>query len=324
MSSAAVCPLCQGAAAPLHDAREMMIGTRERFRYGECDGCGSLVLIDVPDDLGPYYPADYYSLRPLVRSRAPRRWLKEARAAAAARGLRRTATLLGAGKPPPWLRWIEVAGLDRSASICDIGCGRGELLFELANAGFAETVGIDPLVPESVHRDGVRIHRAEAGDVAGAFDLVMFNHSFEHLSEPLAALGAARRLLAPGGSLMLRTPVAGSWAWRHYGTNWVALDAPRHLFVPTLAGLEAALGAAGLEPYARRFDSTEMQFWRSEQYRADVALFEPGSHQLDPAGSPFSRRRLRQWRREAERLNRAGEGDTVAVFCRVPEPAAAA
>lgn len=320
---AASCPLCGGAAASTYEAREMMIGTRERFRYGECEGCRSLVLVDVPDDLGRYYPDDYYSLRPLSSSSAPRRRLKRARARAAAGGRWRTATLLGAGKPPPWLRWIEVAGLDRSASICDIGCGRGELLFELAAAGFAETVGIDPLVPEAVDRDGVRIHRAEAGEVEGSFDLVMFNHSFEHLAEPLAGLTAARRLLAPGGTLMLRTPVAGSWAWRHYGVDWVALDPPRHLFVPTIDGLQLALATVGLELYSKDFDSTELQFWRSEQYRADVALFEPGSHQLDPSGSPFSRRQIRGWRREAARLNRSGEGDTVAAFSRAAGPASA-
>jgi len=325
MSDQICCPLCGGGTGgTVHKAREMMLGTREVFHYAECSGCGTLVLIDVPDDLGRHYPADYYSLRPGRSPRAPVRWLKRARGAAAARGRRRLATLLGGGSPPHWMEWLELSGLDRSASICDLGCGRGELLFDLAAAGFEGLVGVDPMIEQSIERDGVRIHKADASEVSGSFALVMFNHSLEHLADPVAQLRAGRKLLAPGGSVMIRTPIAGCWAWRHYGTDWVALDPPRHLFVATIDGLAAAGDAAGLEIYATRYDSTELQFWRSEQYRRGIALFEPGSHQLDPAGSPFSRRQLRDWRRQAERLNRAGDGDTAAVFLRATAEAAGA
>ena len=65
MSAGAGCPLCGGrTGAATYEAREMMLGTRERFHYGECGACGTLVLLDVPSDLGRYYPDDYYSLRP--------------------------------------------------------------------------------------------------------------------------------------------------------------------------------------------------------------------------------------------------------------------
>ena len=90
---------------------------------------------------------------------------------------------------------------------------------------------------------------------------------------------------------MLRTPVAGSWSWREYGTDWVALDAPRHTFVPSVEGLRAAAAEAGLDVFATVWDSTELQFWRSEQYRRDIPLLDPASHQVDPRGSSFSRRR---------------------------------
>ena len=62
------CPLCDGAVRGEHRAREMMFGLRDRFLYGECRDCGSLVLLDPPADLGPYYPPDYYSLSPRPRS----------------------------------------------------------------------------------------------------------------------------------------------------------------------------------------------------------------------------------------------------------------
>jgi len=314
---ARVCPLCGAAVAGALPAREMMLGLRDRFHYGECTRCSTLVLLDPPGDLGPYYPADYYSLRPRPRGRPVVRLAKRIRAEAAARGLRRISAWLGLGAGPPrWAAWLEVADLDRSAAICDVGCGSGAALFEMRDEGFTDLVGVDPFVERPLDRGSVRIHRATVREISGSFELVMFNHSFEHLPDPVESLCAAAGLLRPGGTVMVRTPIAGSWAWRRYGVDWVGLDAPRHLFVPTEAGLRAAARRAGLDCHEIVYDSTEMQFWRSEQYQRNVPLFDPASHEVDPGGSPYSRRRIRAWRREADRLNRAGDGDTAAAFLR--------
>ena len=37
----------------------MLLGTRDLFTYAECLGCGSLWLLDPPDDIGRYYPPSY-------------------------------------------------------------------------------------------------------------------------------------------------------------------------------------------------------------------------------------------------------------------------
>src|SRR5690606_33179597 len=47
----------------MHMAREMMFGTRDKFRYIECAKCGTLQIAEIPD-LTKYYPAEYYSLLP--------------------------------------------------------------------------------------------------------------------------------------------------------------------------------------------------------------------------------------------------------------------
>lgn len=293
-----------------------MFGLRDRFLYGECASCGSLVLLDPPGDLGPYYPPDYYSLRPRPRPARAMRWAKRLRAEAAARGLERTARLIGRGAAPQWSSWLRIAGLDRSARICDIGCGGGELLLQMRDEGFTQLVGADPFIERPLHHEAVEIRKATAEELSGSYDLVMLNHSFEHVPDPLGTLDAARRLLAPGGTLMLRAPIAGCWAWRHYGTDWVGLDPPRHLFVPSQDGLRIAAKRTGLAAYEVVYDSTEMQFWRSEQYRRDVPLFGPASHQVSPRSSGFSRRQMRAWSRRAKQLNRSMDGDTAAVFCR--------
>ena len=58
------CRICgeKGNLEPLH-VREMMFGTREAFRYHSCENCGSFQLAEIRDDLSPYYPDEYETLR---------------------------------------------------------------------------------------------------------------------------------------------------------------------------------------------------------------------------------------------------------------------
>ena len=56
------CKICGNSVGnTLYTVREMMFGTREEFEYLECAQCGCVQLWNVPADLSPYYPPDYYS-----------------------------------------------------------------------------------------------------------------------------------------------------------------------------------------------------------------------------------------------------------------------
>src|SRR5688500_5838504 len=65
------CPLCGGDAAVAFETpdRNRRIGD-ETFTYRRCASCGTLFLENVPDDLGRYYPSDYYVLPSLDELRA--------------------------------------------------------------------------------------------------------------------------------------------------------------------------------------------------------------------------------------------------------------
>src|ERR1700684_1996676 len=64
MSAAVVtCPFCGSSShfALLAGDRNREL-TSERFTYHRCDACGTLFLVDVPDDLGRYYAGAYHGV----------------------------------------------------------------------------------------------------------------------------------------------------------------------------------------------------------------------------------------------------------------------
>jgi SAM-dependent methyltransferase len=73
---------------------------------------------------------------------------------------------------------------------------------------------------------------------AGQFDAVTSMHSIEHSFDPQKFLAKAFRLLRPGGILYLTTPNFGSFVHQRLGSDWHALEVPRHLCLMTPLSLE--------------------------------------------------------------------------------------
>jgi SAM-dependent methyltransferase len=159
---------------------------------------------------------------------------------------------------------------------------------------------------------GLTIRKAEVGQVEGTFDLIMFHHSLEHMPDPGAAIVNAGRLLAPGGMILVRVPVMGKWAWRHYGADWVQLDPPRHLYTFSTRGMAILAAAAGLEVGSVFYDSTSFQFEGSERILRLRAQRGDGASSVSlGVGTSPAQMKLR-----AQELNRAQDGDQACFFLR--------
>jgi SAM-dependent methyltransferase len=136
------------------------------------------------------------------------------------RGAGRTLTRLNARHPwshnqhfHPWvLRSLPAV----TGRVLDVGCGRGDLLAELARRT-GRVDGIDPdqemaYVAASRFQDDPRVHvwrrglaeHAATGEVQGAYDAITMIASLHHM-DPEQALVDARRLLRPGGRLLVVT-----------------------------------------------------------------------------------------------------------------------
>jgi O-antigen chain-terminating methyltransferase len=98
--------------------------------------------------------------------------------------------------------------------VLDVGCGRGELLLLLREAGVAGSgVEADPALAQGARRRGLEILEGDAVETlrqqpAGSLGAITAIHLMEHLesSSILDLLGEARRALRPGGLFVAECP----------------------------------------------------------------------------------------------------------------------
>lgn len=124
--------------------------------------------------------------------------------------------------------------------LLDVGCAGGFLVQAADLAGWC-AVGMD-INPDAGRRSARarRAHRevpirqvtglAEESPFApGRFDVVALLDVLEHVASPAACLFEARRLLAPGGVLLLETPNMDGWLPRVAGCRHPWVRPPEHL-----------------------------------------------------------------------------------------------
>src|SRR5262245_42025909 len=142
----------------------------------------------------------------------------------------------------------------------------------------------------------------------------MLHHSFEHVPDPLATLRKAHELVKPRHYLLLRIPLAGSYAWRKYGVNWASLDAPRHLYLHTVQSIQILASQAGFQVAEVVYDADGLGIWGSELYVRDISLTDERSPWVNSRQNTFSKEQLAQFSKLEEELNRTGEADCGAFY----------
>ncbi|OAT69849.1 methyltransferase [Mycobacteroides immunogenum] len=317
------CRLC-GSSGPHRklEIREMMFGTREVFDYFSCASCDTLQIVNAleGDDLMRHYPETYYSHNGSGQPRTLQ-WLVTQRDRFKLRsGGRVFGPIMTAPVPEGVFRvllggdvisMLAQLGTERGARILDVGCGSGALLDRLARVGFSSLIGADPFITaDGESQEGVPLQKRYLGDVTGEFDLIMFNHSLEHMPDPVATLRLAAQKLAVGGLCLARVPTTSSEAWSIYGANWVQADAPRHMVVPSREGMALAAEQAGLRISRTFDDSTFGQFTGSEAYRVDVPVTDPKILTM------FRPKQIWEWEKRAKRLNQQNRGDQTGFVLR--------
>ena len=286
-----------------------MFGRPGEFTYLECGACGCVQLITPLADTSLYYPSGYYSMRTERRIvfYLKCRWLSYS-----VFGKDPVGWFLSLMFGKHQLRlWMNEAAIGMDKAILDIGCGNGNLLAMMKSVGFQNLRGVDPYIEKDIYRDGILLQKAAIADVQGTFDCIMLHHSLEHMPNPQEVMQKLHSLLSPGGRVLIRVPIADSYAWRTYGVNWLQLDAPRHHFLFTRKSMGMLAERAGFSIVSAVCDSNSSQFWGSEQYQRGILTRSKTSFAVNPLRSSFSIRDIIKYRREARRLNRQDQGDQI-------------
>ncbi len=312
-----VCRICGGAAADSFDAKEMMFGTREVFNYFTCADCGCVQITDIPDDLGPYYPDNYYSYG--INKKRVRPWKKLVRNARSRYAIERKGIwgplFSWRDKADPLLIMYGDLGVKLSDRVLDIGGGGGGHVWLMRQAGFSNALAVDPFLAEDMIVNGETLAvKADVFTYQGTADFITFHHSYEHMTDPLGVLARTRDLLADDGRVLIRVPTVSSEAWDEYGTDWVSMDPPRHLFLFSHDSLNRAAMHCGFKVEKLWCDSNAFQFWGSEQYRRDMPLEDPRSYSKNPAASIFSADDIAAFEARARELNARMRGDSVCLL----------
>lgn len=314
------CRICENTFGnKSYVAREMMFGYRDEFGYFECAKCGCLQIEHIPEDLSKYYPENYYSFKHLDCSRDNflKSYLRHQKAKYSLHGNNFLGAILSkVYGTPEYYQWLKRASVGFDSEILDVGCGTGGLLLRMQPQGFVKLTGADPYIEHDIfYKNGVKVLKRDVDEINQQFDFIMLHHSFEHIADPLPMLKELHRILRQGGYLLIRIPVASSYAWRTYGVDWVQLDAPRHLFLHTPKSIKLLATQSGFQLEDVVFDSTDFQFWGSEQYIKGVHLMDENSLYIEnPKASIFSKGQIRSFRKRAMELNEVGDGDQACFY----------
>jgi len=317
-----ICKICGNADGnKIFTARDMHL-TKDEFEYFECAACGCLQIKNVPDNLKKYYADNYYSFNRMDCPRIGK--IKLALKRKRSRYYLGNKSLIGeltARLFPSDMDygWFKKAGIDVDSSILDIGCGTGDILMNLRSHGFSNLLGIDLFIDGDIrYRNGLTILKKNIHEIDGQYEFIMLHHSFEHMPDPLDILRRLHAILKPDRYVLIRIPVARSYAWRRYGANWVGLDAPRHLFLHTVESMRILAQNGGFSITEIEYDSTPFQFWGSEQYCRGIAVDDPRSIKYGLENSIFTESDLKNFRKKTLELNEKGDGDAACFYLHKP------
>lgn len=157
----------------------------------------------------------------------------------------------------PFFRTTKVV---KNGNFLDVGCAVGYFLLTMKylemNPYGVEPGNFDKKFSEDYNLNIFQGNLFEAEYDNNFFDIITLNHVLEHVNNPSETIMELRRVLKPGGHLIISVPVSDSLAFKIFGKYWAQLDTPRHLFIFSTDNLKKYAEKAGFEVENVRYNST--------------------------------------------------------------------
>jgi 2-polyprenyl-3-methyl-5-hydroxy-6-metoxy-1,4-benzoquinol methylase len=230
-SETSPCLICQSQKNSLFLRVPNRFNLEETFSLVRCEECNFKFLSPRPDAqeiLAYYEDEDYQPHQQGVRSLS--------------------------GKIYQWVRIRNniykrkmIEKLVSKGTILDYGCGTGEFLKEMKTADW-EVRGFEPSekARETASSYGIQlIHDIQ--QLEKPVNIITLWHVLEHIHQPIALIQALKKCLDASGYLLIAVPNYQSFDAKIFRENWVAYDAPRHLYHFQPADMERFLTQHGFE-----------------------------------------------------------------------------
>lgn len=241
-------------------SRNMRDSNIEKFSYNLCNSCGSLSINRIPSDLAKYYEG-YYSFGPIKTSERLVDKIAKLIISKNFGLLKKMAYSFLNSSSDLALKAINFATLNEKSKILDVGCGTGQLVFDIKNLGFRNVLGIDPFLEASLeYNNGSKVLNKSIFDIEGNWDLVMLHHVFEHMELQQETLSKLESLVNEQGLILIRIPNVDSYAFRKFRENWYGIQAPVHLSLPSFKAMKQMVSQAGLKIIDVKGENL-MEFW---------------------------------------------------------------
>ena len=119
-------------------------------------------------------------------------------------------------------------------TLLDIGCGTGAFLKVAKDNGWVVT-GVEPdrdarTIANAITENAVHNTEKLSELKNQCFDVITLWHVLEHLPNLEEQVSLLKRLLKPGGTLIIAVPNYKSYDAAYYKNFWAAYDVPRHLW----------------------------------------------------------------------------------------------
>ncbi len=305
------CKICSSSAGINIVAKDN--GTGNSFNYWQCDSCQVVFLQQIPESYEKYYSSNYYSFveddaKSLIS------FIKQKRDAFHLKNSGFAGGILGSLIPNYNLQALQLLQLKPSDILLDIGCGIGKEIRSLKQNGFNYVHGIDPYITNDIFLNNeLLVAKKDIDELEGHFDVITMHHSFEHMKEPLQVLQKLYRHLSASGRIMIRIPVADSYAYQKFGTSWVQFDAPRHIFLHTKKSIALLAEQTGFIIDNFFSDSSSFQFWGTGLNKKGYSIHSVPKRKifLSKLASVFKGES-----RFAKSLNKQGKGDQAIFILR--------
>lgn len=230
------CPLC--GSDKVNKALEAKDHTvsKASFEIWHCAHCTGRFTQRVPDEshIGDYYKSAEYISHTETREGIVNRLYHSAR----------KITLRSKQN------WVKSAAKLKEGSLLDIGAGTGAFAHFMQQTGWKVT-GLEPDEGARANADTLYKIQMQPSEALFTlpehqFDVVTMWHVLEHVHNLHGYLEQIKRVLKPGGALLIAVPNYTSKDAAHYQEYWAAYDVPRHLYHFSPASMHTLLQSHGI------------------------------------------------------------------------------